>query len=229
MPVLATIRSTILLAFKYLPLLLISFVGFLAIGLGNVSLFMLFIGHAVAVPAVTEVMHLINNGGNTLMSMNDVSQLVPLMPASGDSYGTAVNIYPGYWMAQISFFFGYLIMNAIDILQMKTDLSVIKNAKSKDALNMKIQSRKDKASILLANLIFFFLVISAVRYYATGTEHVFGVIIAMIVLGGAGMGWYWIASLCGANNSDIFGISIQMMSAGTAQDKPKACVYTGKP
>lgn len=229
MPVLATIRSTVLLAFKYLPLLLISFVGFLAIGLGNMSLFMLFIGHALVVPGVTEILHMFKSGDHTLMNMNDVSQLVPLMPASGDSYNAAVNIYPGYWMAQISFFFGYLIMNAIDILQAETDLSIIKNATSKEALNIKIQSRKDKAAVLIANLVFFFILISVLRYYTTGTEHFFGVLLAMIVLGGVGMSWYWIASLCGAINSDIFGISMQMMSNESAQDKPKACVYTGKP
>lgn len=227
MPILATIRSTLLLAFRYLPLLLISFIGFLGLGLGNMSLFMLFIGQAGVVPAITEFLHLLTNKNYSLMSMNDISQLVPIKPSSGDSYATTANIYPSYWMAHISFFFGYLIMNAITILTTETDLSIIKSATSKDALGAKIQSRKDKASMLIGNLFFFYILISITRYYATGAEQVWGMLLALLLFG-VGLGWYKIAELCGATNSDIFGIAMQMMSVDTAQDKPKACVYTAK-
>jgi len=228
MPILAEIRSTLLLAFRYLPLLLISFVGFLAIGLGNTALFILFIGHAIAVPAFTELMHIGTNGNYTLMAMNDVSQLVPNMPSSGDSYTTAANVVPGYWMAHISFFFGYLIMNASEILTAKTDLSIIKNTASKASLDLKIQARKQKAGVLIASLVFFYILISITRYYATGTENIVGMVAAAFLIP-VGVGWYKLAEVCGATNSDIFGIAMQMMSVDTAKDKPKACVYTGKP
>ena len=229
MAVLATIRSTLLLAFSSLPLLLMTFIGFLAIGLGNMSLFLLFIGQAGIVPLVTEALHIINAKNNTLMSMNDAASLVPLMPSSGDSYTTPVNIYPTYWMAHISFFFGYILMNAIMILITPTDLSVIKNAASKETLNAKIQARTDKAGTIIGTSIALYITIFFLRYFVSGTETLFGMLLATIVLGGAGIFWYYLASLCGASNSDIFGIAIQMMSASSAQKSPKTCIYTGTP
>jgi hypothetical protein len=227
MPILAQIRSTLLLAFRYLPLLLISFIGFLAIGLGNTALFILFIGHAAVVPLVTELLHMAFSTSN-LMSINDVSQLVPLLPSTGESATGTANIYPTYWMAHISFFFGYLITNAGKILTAETDLSVIKNATSKASLELKINARKQKAGILIASLLFFYLLLCLIRYYATGAEHIFGMMMSLPLLAIA-VGWYYFAEACGATNSDIFGIAMQMMSVDTAQDKPKACVYTGTP
>jgi hypothetical protein len=227
MPILAEIRSTLLLAFRYLPLLLISFIGFLAIGLGNVALFILFIGHAAVVPLVTLAMHTMNPSSN-LMTVNDVSQLVPLLPSTGESAMATANIYPSYWMAHISFFFGYLLTNAGLMLTAETDLKVIKNASSKAALELKIQARKQKAGTLIGTLLFFYLLLCVIRYYATGAEHVFGMMMSLPIFG-FGAGWYFFAQACGATNSDIFGIAMQMMSLDTAQDKPKACVYTGTP
>ena len=161
--------------------------------------------------------------------MNDAASLVPLMPSTGDSYTKAVSIYPTYWMAQISFFFGYIFMNAIDMLTKPTDLSIVKSEKSKEILAAKIQARTDKAGVLIGTSLGLYAFIFILRYMSSSTETLSGMILATIVLGGAGMLWYYIASLCGANNSDIFGIAIQMMSAASAQDKPKTCVYTGIP
>jgi hypothetical protein len=227
MPILAEIRSTLLLAFRYLPLLLISFIGFLAIGLGNTALFILFFGHALIVPLVTGLLHMLFSTSN-LMSINDVSQLVPLLPSTGESAIGTANIYPTYWMAHISFFFGYLITNAAKILTAETDLRILNNATSRAAVELKIQARKQKAGVLIASLFFFYFLLCFIRYYATGAEHIFGMMISLPLFGIA-IGWYYFAEACGATNSDIFGIAMQMMSADTAQDKPKACVYTGTP
>lgn len=227
MPILAEIRSTLLLAFRSLPLLLISFIGFLAIGLGNTALFILLIGHAAIVPLMTAGFHLLFSS-SSLQSLSDVVQLVPLIPSSGESFANSANIYPSYWMAHISFFFGYLLTNAYKILTAETDLKIIKNASSKEALQLKIDARKQKAGVLIGTLIFLYILLSIIRYYATGAEHVFGMLCALPIFF-VGVGWYYFAEQCGATNSDIFGISMQMMSSDTAQDKPKACVYTGTP
>jgi hypothetical protein len=131
-------------------------------------------------------------------------------------------------MAHISFFFGYLLTNAGLMLTAETSLATIKNASSKDALQQKINARKQKAGVLIGTLLFFYLLLCAIRYYATGAEDIFGMMAALPIFG-LGVGWYYFAQACGATNSDIFGIAMQMMSSDTAQDKPKACVYTGSP
>ena len=229
MAILAGIRSTLLLAFRYLPLLLLGFIGFIGLGLGNTALLVLFLGHAIIVPIITTVLHMLTSSMKySLVAVNDIAQLVPMMPSSGASFSDSAGA-PSYWMAHISFFFGYLTYNAYKILTTETELSTIKSQSSKDALNEKILARKQKAGILIANLIFFYILISVIRFYATGAELAYGMVLAFAFLWTAGVGWYEFAELCGATNSDIFGIAMQMMSPESAQDKPKACVYTGTP
>ena len=234
MAILAGIRSTLLLAFRYLPLLLISFIGFIGLGLGNTALLVLFLGHATIVPLITMGLHALTVGmlKYSPLTINDVSQLVPIMPSTGVAFTdpTGASGAPSYWMAHISFFFGYLICNAFKILLTETDLSTIKSQASLDSLNEKIMARKQKGGVLIGTLFFFYILLCVIRYYATGAEQFFlGIVFSTIFLGGAGVGWYFFAEQCGATNSDIFGIAMQMMSPESAQDKPKACVYTGTP
>ena len=216
MPILAQTRGILILAFKALPLLLISFIGFLAIGLGNLSLFLLFIGHATLVPLATELLHLVFNKSGSLITSNDISQLVPIIPTSGASYNAPVNVMPTYWMAHISFFFGYILTNAVSIYTLPPQ---------KQAADWMIISRQTRAATLIGASVISFLTLSALRFYLTGSETVAGILLATTVLGGLGAFWYYIASLCGARNSDIFGVAQQMMSKDSSQDKPMTCVY----
>lgn len=218
MSILGKIRMTLLLAFKSLPLLLIGFIGFLAIGLGNMGLFMLFIGHAVLVPTITEFIHMGTNGGQSMSTYNEISQLVPTIPATGASYSGAVNVMPSYWMAHISFFFGYILMNAVMLYTAKPD---------KRASAAAVASRKSRAATLIASSVILLVVLSVLRVGATGNETFAGVVIAIFALGFAGVGWYALAQVCGARNSDIFGIAQKMVSQDSA-NKPMTCVYVPK-
>ena len=219
MPILAQTRGILILAFKALPLLLISFIAFLAVGLGNLSLFMLSVGHATIVPICTEVLHMIFATSGSLISPNDISQLVPLMPTSGSSYRLPVSVMPSYWMAHISFFFGYILMNAISIYNIEPD---------KRAADWMVVSRQTRAATLIATSVILLLVLSTLRFYLTGAESLGGIFLAISVLGGLGAVWYYIASLCGARNSDIFGVAQQIISQDSSNDKPMTCVYAPK-
>lgn len=220
MSILGTVRSTILSAFVAMPLLLISFVGFLAIGLGNLGLFILFMGHALAVPALTELLHVIFGTAGSLRVANDISQLVPRMPTNGAAWSGVVNIMPSYWMAHISFFFGYLLMNAISIYRLPAD------KKSADWL---VESRVTRAATTIATTVVLVVVLSVVRYFATGTETLAGIVLAILALGGLGMGWYELAAACGARNADVFGVAQQMIPQSRSNEKPMTCVYSPRP
>lgn len=228
MPVLATLRTSLLLAFKSLPLLLIGFIAFLAFGLGVTSLFILLTGQAIIVPLLTEIFHALSSGSPNiaLLSRNDISQLLP-----GSAEGP-INVFPSYWMAQIAFFFGYLLANAVVMYTTPPDVNRIMGAssdKAKKAINEKVAARKEKALMLIMSTVLFFLLITCLRVIATGAETFAGILVATFVLGGAGAGWYLLAQQLGATSSDIFGIAMQMMTPDSAAMKPKTCVYTGKP
>ena len=220
MPLLANTRATILLAFKALPLLLISFIGFLAIGLGNVSLFLLFLGHAIVVPVATEICHL---GTSTLVTTNEISQLVPLVPTTGATYNSPTNIIPSYWMAHLSFFFGYILTNAVTIY---TGYGLPEKAKG--APDWAVDARTTRGATLITTTLVLWFTFSWLRWYLTGAESAGGMTVAFLLLGGLGSAWYFFAQLCGARNADIFGVSQQMLSQGD-DTAPMTCVYQPKP
>jgi len=227
MPVLATLRTSLLLAFKSLPLLLIGFIAFLAFGLGVTSLFILLTGQAILVPALTELLHFLSSDSPNvaLLTSNDISQLLP----AGDSKTLPVNVFPSYWMAHMAFFFGYLLTNAVVMYTTPLDLNLVQGASSeaaKKSINEKLAARKGKAYMLILSTIGFFLLITFLRVIATGAETFAGILVATLVLGGAGAGWYFIAQSLGATTSDIFGIAMQMMTPDSAATKPKMCVYS---
>jgi len=225
---LATLRTSLLLAFRSLPLLLIGFIGFLAFGLGNTSLFILLAGQMFAVPALTEILHWLTSKtpSLSLLMSNSISELVP------SAVGNPVNVFPSYWMAHISFFFGYLLSNAVSIYLQKPDLSIIQGASSdavKASINEKLKARKEKAMTLMMTTVLFYIVLIILRVIATGAESLAGITVAIVILGLAGAGWYYFALFLGASNIDVFGIGLQMMSPDSAATKPKTCVYTGRP
>ena len=222
MPILSTIRETILLAFKSLPLLLISFIGFLAIGLGNISLFILFIGHAIIVPVATELVHYGTRGSN-FVATNEIAQLVPMVPTTGASYTSPTNIFPSYWMAHLSFFFGYILTNAITIY---TGYGL--PSKAKAAPNWAVEARVTQGITLIATTVILWLLTAWLRLYATGAESLNGIILAIFLMGGLGCGWFFFAQLCGARNADIFGVSQQMLSQSD-DTAPMTCVYQARP
>lgn len=231
MSLLATLRTSLLLAFKSLPLLLISFMVFLAFGLGNISLFILLTGHALVVPFITELLHWASSSTPSiaLLTSNDISQLIPTPLGS---VTTPVNVFPSYWMAHMSFFFGYVLSNAVSMYRQEPNLSLIQGASSdavKRSISAKIASRKEKALTLIISTLCFLLLITILRMVATGAETFAGVSVAIIVLGILGGSYYLLAERLGVTNSDIFGIAMQMMSPDSAATKPKTCVYTARP
>jgi hypothetical protein len=230
MSVLVTLRTSLLLAFKSLPLLLISFIIFLAFGLGNTSLFILLSGQIFVVPFITEILHYLSSASPNiaLLTSNDISQLVP---NTLGSVSTPINVFPSYWMAHIAFLFGYLLANATSMYQQEPDLSLIQGASSdavKLSINLKVAARKEKALTLIISTVCFFLLIAVLRVIATGAETFAGMMISLLLFG-AGYGWYQAAKQLGATNSDLFGIAMQMMSPDSAATKPRTCVYTGRP
>ena len=230
-----TLRTVLLLAFRSLPILLITFIAFLAFGLGNTSLFYLLSGNLFIVPPLTYLFHMISatNPSIAMLRPNPVAQLIAASPTTGKAYDTPVNVFPSYWMAQMSYIFGYIISNATFMYIKPVDTSIMQGATSTEAmkqLNEKVVARQGAALIFLSSNILFFLVIGAARIFATDSETMPGFLLAVFFFGLLGGLSYWFAqTFLGATNSDIFGIAMQMMSPTSAQNKPVTCVYKGNP
>jgi hypothetical protein len=220
MELLDTLRQSILMAFRALPILLISFIGFLAVGLGNMGLFILFIGHALAVPLLTGIAHLITGKFYTpgdpraYVQGSDVVQLVASM-----SNRLPVNVMPSYWMQHVLFFFGYLLANGVGLYLLPQE---------KGQSDVFVENRKAKARAVIILSVLAALGFTVLRF-GTGAETLRGVALAFVTGGGAGYAWYQFAAYCGARHADVFGVAPSMVPVRAKEEKAMTCVYAPKP
>jgi hypothetical protein len=216
MDLLQTLQMSIIMAFRSLPLLLIGFVGFMAIGLGNMGLFVLFIGHAFAVPLVTGLLHMLTSGMPMFqVPATDVSQLVPSAPKAA----AMANVGPSFWMVQFLFFMGYLLANAVAIYMTPDDPKID---------DVQMRNQKAKATTAIVTTVLLTLGIVYARSL-THTETMAGIGLAFLVGWGGGYGWYQLAAVCGARAADVFGITQQLIYVSAKDTKPMTCVYNPKP
>jgi hypothetical protein len=220
MELLDTLRQSILMAFRALPILLISFIAFLAVGLGNMGLFILFIGHALAVPLLTGIAHLItgkfyiSGDPRAYVQGSDVVQLVASM-----SNRQQVNVMPSYWMQHVLFFFGYLLANGVGLYLLPQE---------KGQSDVFVENRKAKARAVIILSVFAALGFTVLRF-GTGAETLRGVALAFVTGGGAGYAWYQFAAYCGARHADVFGVAPSMVPVSAKDEKAMTCVYAPKP
>jgi dipeptide/tripeptide permease len=121
------------------------------------------------------------------------------------------------------FFFGYMIQNAISLLNKEPEGDV-------EVDDSKIATRKTQALMALFAMI---LVLLFVVYYRlkTGCEPyhdpitiAVGVFVAAAAFG-AGIGWYHMLGIVGQDRlSDLFGIANRLLAPGAMKNGPVACV-----
>lgn len=220
MELLDTLRTTILVGFRALPLLLISFIAFLAIGLGNMGMFILLLGHTLVVPIATAILQFITGkmylqgDARAFVSGSDVVQLVPSLSST-----LPVNVMPSYWMQHVLFFFGYLLANGVGLLRLPQE---------KGQSDVNYENRVAKAKAVITVGVLAALSFTAFRY-RTGAETWRGVALAFAAGGGLGFAWYQFAAYCGARHADVFGVAPSMVPISAKDEKAMTCVYAPKP
>ena len=216
MNLLDTVKRSLILFFLGLPLIIIIIVFFLGLGLGNAGLLFLSLGQILLVPTAVAAFHFVGEflGDYTKLPYSDILQLVPSQPVSGST--TYINVWPSYWMAHFAFFSAYILSNAIDVYKLDP-------VSDSAEYNVKVQSRKSRATIIITFTVVFFAVLSAIRYAYTGSEHIIGAFIGTAAFGLLGWGWYTASATLGIRTMDIFGIAQQMV---VTQDpsRPTTCV-----
>jgi len=222
--ILQSIRTTLLMSFRTLPLILISFVGFLGMGLGNMGLFILFVGQVLIVPIATILLQTITgmilpptsvNGSAFFVRSSNVGLIVP--DSSFDS--PFQNVTPSFWMMHVLFFATYMVSNAMAILSLPVDSKL-------DPII--VSNRKSKAKTIIA-VIFGMTVLVTILRFITNTETFLGIMLAILAAWGLGYGWYELAAICGARAADVFGVMQQILPSSATADKPMTCVYAPKP
>jgi hypothetical protein len=217
MQLLAQIRANILKGFESFPILIGSFIGFIAVGLGNMGLFLLFVGQFFIVPFIIRAM----NGVSGTAQVSNASQ-IGLEPgvdftASSQSFFSNINSYsyPSYWIGQLWFLVGYTLSNAVDLYTAPIE------SRTEDWRKI---ARQSKTGTLIATILILGSVLTILRYLSSGTENAFGIFVGVLSMGLAGFAWYEFAKLCGTRMSDIFGIATQTLNGGKSS-QIMTCAY----
>jgi len=243
-PFTRSLRHRLYAGFLNLPYIVICFVGFLAMGLGSIGLFVLFMGQVTIVPILVTILQAITDAidgitGRSLfhMSAGDNPAVNRVIPAPADGND---NTGPTYWTAHMTFFFGYLLANAVSIKNIPADPLIDKKHTT---------NRMLRTTWIIIATILFALIFPLLRFRLTGgrfvdnssligrllggvtggAETLPGILLALLVCGGIGYAWYLFAESCGARSADVFGIAQQLLPSSAKDDTPMACVYSPKP
>lgn len=111
---------------------------------------------------------------------------------------------PSLFTAHVSFFFGFLLSNAIYLYKYKND-------DTEDVKNL-LNNRKYRAGTSIFLLIIIFLFIMIVRYNTTNCESLSGMLFTIYIFGVVGNLWYKVGEICGLKLTDIFGVSQSIIS-----------------
>ena len=220
MSLVTQIRGLFYSGFMSLPLVRIGIILFLAASLGNLGLLMLSFGQIVLVPLVVFAANMLHEfffQGSPLFSVASSAHcnLVPSAPLA-ESLGT-IGVAPSYWSAQITFFFVFLMTNAM-VLYNKPP--------TEGADPAKVANRK--AQTLTAFLISFALFVALIflRYTTTGCETIVGTALGILIVAPIANGWYHLAALCGARDADVFGILQKILPQNMKDEPPMTCLYS---
>lgn len=216
MTLLESIRQMVLYAFMSLPLMLIAFLGFMSLALGNVGMIILFLGHLLIVPLATTILHMgsfILPESAKYVPAKDICNFIPSYPSTASS----LNVFPSYWMAHFLFFMGYFLQNAQTLINKSAESGAPKD---------RVELRQSQGRIAMVVGIVATVAIIYARFKLTGCETIPGVAIAATTMIPIGVGWYMMATLAGARDGDIFGIAGRIMPLSALAPPPMTCLYS---
>lgn len=212
-------RGMLTRSFLALPMLLFGWSLFVGSTTGNIGLLVLAFGQATVTPLATWILHTIagffGESGKAYFTV-PAGTSCNILPGG---YADPIDVqysFPSYWLAQIFFFFGFLLSNAYAVLNMP---------EAPNAPAEKVERRKSQAQLVLIMSSVFLLLFLGGRA-VMGCETIAGVLVGGVVFFSIGMGWYQLARECSARDSDIFGIVQGILPPGASDPPPMTCVYT---
>ena len=136
---------------------------------------------------------------NTSIPESDICSIVPS--------DKNVPRIPSLFTAHVSFFFGFLLSNAIYLYEYKND--------DTEGMENHLNNRKYRVGTSIFLLLTVFLFIIFVRYKTTNCESLAGIFFTTFIFGGLGYLFYKIGEICGLKVTDLFGVTQSIMPQTT--------------
>lgn len=234
--VIGDIRSFFFAGFQTFPLTLAGAMLIIGLMTANYALLFFLIGMLIGVPVLVSVFNagveLIGQGVFGSMawfeaSSTDICQLaIPFGRRVGPKTTTDA---ASNWTAMTAFFIGYVITNAIAILNIKS----VEISGATDVEKARVRAgegnRRSQAIMAILSSAVLAVIFFGTRMFRTGCESTAGLLLTVAVFSVAGAGWYYtLASTAEGRLADILGIANRILAPRAMINKPVACMPVGE-
>ena len=205
-----------------LPLTIAGTMLLLGLFTANYAMMFFLLGYLLLSPLATIILNLLLQPNTLFSDVPSRCQLTYHNQKAADS--ASGGPLTTTWMSMVSFFLGYMINNASQLLSKESPDESLLVTSDGATISKKILNRKSQALMSLISIVVFSIVVIYFRY-STGCDSILGIILTLVLSGTTGFIWYSILSLIGQNRlSDLFGIANRLLPPSAVQNQPIACM-----
>jgi hypothetical protein len=205
-----------------LPLTIAGTMLLLGLFTANYAMMFFLLGYLLLSPLATIILNLLLPPNTLFPDVPSRCQLTYHNQKAADS--SSGGPLTTTWMSMVSFFLGYMINNASQLLSKESPDESLLVTSDGATISKKILNRKSQALMSLISIVVFSIVVIYFRY-STGCDSILGIILTLVLSGTTGFVWYSILSLIGQNRlSDLFGIANRLLPPSAIQNQPIACM-----
>ena len=205
-----------------LPLTIAGTMLLLGLFTANYAMMFFLLGYLLLSPLSTMILNTLLPPNNPFVAVPSRCQLTYHNQKAADS--ATEGPLTTTWMSMVSFFLGYMINNASQLLSKESPDESLLVTSDGATISKKILNRKSQALMSLISIIVFAVVVIYFRY-STGCDSFIGIILTLALSGTTGFVWYSILSLFGQSRlSDLFGIANRLLPPSAVQNQPIACM-----
>jgi hypothetical protein len=197
------IQQSVAQGFRSLPAILGGALLFLALAQANYNLLFFFVGLWILTPLVTLIL---NGILELVFSWGKIDQAwwapeggqCAVFSTSLNGAGMPMNAVPSFWLSIMTFFYGYLFMNAHGLYTQES----VEGAKE-----VQIKARQFKAATSMAILLVLLIGTVWLRFATSSCETSLGVLLSTATGISLAYGWYSFMKRCGLGRlEDVFGV-----------------------
>jgi H+/gluconate symporter-like permease len=202
----------------------------LLIGLFTSNYAMLFflVGFLLVIPFMTWGLNTVMATVSGTLFKIPVKDICSVSKPFENQSGDAETVVISEWFAMTLFFFGYMLQNAIKLMNKPLDEGEDTKDKADNAAKVSMRKTQSLVSLFAIILVTIFVVYYRLKtgceQYTTPLTIVIGILVTSAAFG-SGMGWYHLLSVVGQDRlSDLFGIANRLLPPAALKNGPVACL-----